>query len=52
MGVIRDSGDAMHRAYGAGARCLYLIRPDYYVGFRALPPDASSLLENLGLIFK
>lgn len=52
LSVIRDPEHAAHRAYGAGARCLYLIRPDAYVGFRAQPPDQASLIENLGLIFK
>jgi 2-polyprenyl-6-methoxyphenol hydroxylase-like FAD-dependent oxidoreductase len=52
ISVIHDLEHALHRAYGAGARCLYLIRPDAYVGFRAQPPDAASLLENLNLIFK
>jgi len=52
LNVIKDPGGVAHRAFGAGARCFYLIRPDFYVGFRALPPDGSGLLKNLGLIFK
>jgi hypothetical protein len=50
--VIRDPKGALHRAYGADSRCLYLIRPDNYVGFRAFPPDQASLLKHLDLIFK
>jgi 2-polyprenyl-6-methoxyphenol hydroxylase-like FAD-dependent oxidoreductase len=49
---IRDFSHAMHRRYGAGARCLYLIRPDAYVGFRSQPAETQSLLEHLARIFK
>ncbi|MDO8433009.1 MAG: FAD-dependent monooxygenase [Candidatus Binatus sp.] len=50
--LIRDLSHLIHRAYGAGSRCIYLIRPDGYVGFRAQPPDQASLLANLGNILK
>jgi hypothetical protein len=50
--AIRDVSHLIHRAYGAGSRCIYLIRPDGYVGFRAQPPDQESLLANLGNILK
>jgi len=52
LNTVRDTAHEMHRVYGAGARCLYLIRPDGYVGFRAQPPDAPSLIKNLGLTLK
>jgi 2-polyprenyl-6-methoxyphenol hydroxylase-like FAD-dependent oxidoreductase len=52
VNLIRDVSHLIHRAYGAGARCIYLIRPDGYVGFRAQPPDQESLLANLDKIFK
>ena len=52
VNLIRDVSHQIHRAYGAGSRCIYLIRPDGYVGFRAQPPDEKSLLANLGNILK
>ena len=50
--VIVDADLAAHRAYGAVASCLYLIRPDGYVGFRGLPPDRVSLGGFLSRIFR
>lgn len=32
-----DSGLEAHHAYGARQECLYLVRPDGYVGFRSQP---------------
>ena len=52
VGVIRDPSHTLHRAYGACARCLYLIRPDGYVGYRAQPLNQAGLLANLDLIFE
>ncbi len=40
-----------HHHYGAGSECLYLIRPDGYVGFRSLPADKQSLSQYLTRIF-
>lgn len=42
-GVIPDPTGAAHRSYGAESPILYLIRPDGYVGYRALPPDPQAL---------
>jgi len=39
------------RAYGARRGCLYLIRPDGYVGYRATPIDAAGLARHLDAIF-
>jgi len=50
LSVVRDISHAMNRRYGA--RCLYLIRPDAYVGFRSQPADASALLAHLATVFK
>jgi hypothetical protein len=50
--VIIDTQQSAHRAYGASAPCLYLIRPDGYVGFRSLPPDRGSLSGYLSRIFR
>jgi hypothetical protein len=39
-------GDLEHR-YGAGAQCLYLIRPDGYIGFRSQPVNGDALFKHL-----
>lgn len=49
--VILDHEGAVHDRYGASAECLYLIRPDGYVGYRAQPADADKLLAYLETIF-
>jgi hypothetical protein len=33
--VLCDPDHGTHKTYGAGSSCLYLIRPDGYVGFRS-----------------
>lgn len=47
VAVLLDPGGAMHRRYGATRECLYLIRPDEYVGYRSHPLDAGRLLAHL-----
>ena len=49
--VLLDTDGALHRRYGAGAECLYLVRPDGYVGFRSQPVDAGALVAHLDRIF-
>ncbi len=41
--VLIDERELAHGAYGAQAECLYLIRPDKFVGFRSLPPNWDKL---------
>ncbi len=38
-----DTDAALHHRYGADSACVYLIRPDGYIGYRAQPMDAASL---------
>lgn len=45
--VVLDAKGALHRRYGAGSECLYLLRPDGYVGFRAQPASWAALEEHL-----
>jgi len=45
--VLIDPDGSLHRGYGARSACLYLLRPDGYIGYRALPPDASRLRAYL-----
>lgn len=46
-----DPDLSIHHRYGAGSECLYLLRPDGYVGFRSLPADKKSLAVYLQKIF-
>jgi 2-polyprenyl-6-methoxyphenol hydroxylase-like FAD-dependent oxidoreductase len=49
--VVLDAGKAMHRRYGAGSECLYLVRPDGYVGFRSQPAAWKPLEAHLASIY-
>ncbi len=46
--VVFDPTLDAHRAYGAGAECLYLVRPDGYIAWRSQPADRERLLDFLG----
>jgi 2-polyprenyl-6-methoxyphenol hydroxylase-like FAD-dependent oxidoreductase len=45
--VLLDPKGSLHRRYGAGSECLYLVRPDGYVGFRSQPASWGALAEHL-----
>jgi len=45
--VIFDQDSKLHSEYGASAECLYLIRPDGFIGFRSQPAEQSTLLEHI-----
>jgi 2-polyprenyl-6-methoxyphenol hydroxylase-like FAD-dependent oxidoreductase len=45
--VVLDTSKTLHRRYGAGSECLYLIRPDGYVGFRSQPASWQALEAHL-----
>ncbi len=49
--LIDPDGDFHHR-YGARSNCLYLIRPDKYVGFRSQPAQLEPLLKHCARIFR
>jgi 2-polyprenyl-6-methoxyphenol hydroxylase-like FAD-dependent oxidoreductase len=40
---INDQEMELHRCYGANSECLYLIRPDGYIGFRSQPASFEKL---------
>ena len=46
-----DAEGELRRQYGAGSGCLYLIRPDGYVGYRSQPADAGRLSAYLQTMF-
>ncbi|MCC6997161.1 MAG: FAD-dependent monooxygenase [Deltaproteobacteria bacterium] len=50
--VLHDVDGDLEERYGAQAECLYLLRPDLYVGFRSQPADEEALLGHLNRIFK
>jgi len=43
--TIVDLGGAIHHRYGAGLPCVYILRPDRYVGFRALSAEPMPVLQ-------
>jgi 2-polyprenyl-6-methoxyphenol hydroxylase-like FAD-dependent oxidoreductase len=49
--ILLDPHGEMHHRYGARHQCLYLVRPDDYIGFRSQPAEAEELLKYLGRIF-
>jgi 2-polyprenyl-6-methoxyphenol hydroxylase-like FAD-dependent oxidoreductase len=49
--VLLDPQRALRQRYNAAAECLYLIRPDGYIGYRSYPADAASLNDYLKQLF-
>lgn len=47
-----DGDHRMHTAFGASRACVYLVRPDGYVGFRNQPASLADLQEYLDTIFR
>jgi hypothetical protein len=50
-GVFHDLNGALHERYGTRGDCLYLIRPDGYVGCRAMPAEEGPLTEYFQRVF-
>lgn len=49
--ILLDPEGAAHARYGAEGECLYLVRPDGYVGFRSQPPLWEPLARYLEEVF-
>jgi hypothetical protein len=49
--ILLDPKGELHHRYGARNACLYVVRPDGYVGFRSQPPDPEALKSYLAQIF-
>jgi hypothetical protein len=49
--LLLDPRGGLHHRYGARHACLYVIRPDGYVGFRSQPPDPEALKAYFSRIF-
>jgi pentachlorophenol monooxygenase len=52
IGVLRDADDTFRVAYGASGACVYLVRPDGYVGYRHDALDADGIIRALGRIVR
>jgi 2-polyprenyl-6-methoxyphenol hydroxylase-like FAD-dependent oxidoreductase len=50
--LLHDQTGALHERLGADRPSLCLVRPDGHLGFRAEPPDMTSLQAHLGRIFR
>lgn len=50
--VLLDPEGALHRRFGARTECLYLIRPDGYVGYRCQPADEAKLEAYLDRVLR
>ncbi|MBW3598817.1 MAG: FAD-dependent monooxygenase [Planctomycetes bacterium] len=46
-GLLQDASGELHGRFHAESPCLYLIRPDGYLGYRARPPDAAAFERYL-----
>jgi hypothetical protein len=49
--LLRDPHYGTHTTYGASSSCLYLVRPDGYIGFRSHTADESKLIDYVGRNF-
>ncbi len=49
---LADPTNALHRRFGAVGACLYLIRPDAYIGYRCQPLDSFAFREYLKRVFR
>lgn len=50
--ILVDPRDEAHARYGADAACLYLIRPEGYIGYRCRPLQIEHLQQYLAGIFR
>jgi hypothetical protein len=49
--ILLDPRGELHHRYGARSACLYVVRPDGYIGFRSQPPDPETLKSYFTQIF-
>ncbi|WP_454062374.1 FAD-dependent monooxygenase [Candidatus Nitrospira salsa] len=52
VAYIRDSNGVVHRRYGADQCCVYVIRPDGYVGYTSQPTTRRSLEKYFSHLFR
>ena len=51
ISVVQDDEGELHQRYGAHSHCIYLIRPDGYIGYRSQPAKLDLFLEYGDRIF-
>ena len=51
ISVVQDDEGELHQRYGAHSHCIYLIRPDGYIGYRSQPAKLDLFLEYCDRIF-
>ena len=51
ISVMQDDEGELHQRYGAHSHCIYLIRPDGYIGYRSQPAKLDLFLEYCDRIF-
>ena len=49
--ILLDPRGELHHRYGARNACMYVVRPDGYIGFRSQPPDPEALKSYFKQIF-
>lgn len=47
ISVLLDPDGELEKVYGAVTECLYVLRPDLYVGYRSQPADGAHLMAYL-----
>ena len=50
--VLLDPDGDLEKRYAATTECVYLIRPDGYIGYRSQPADEAKLMDYLKSIFR
>ncbi|MEO7093371.1 MAG: FAD-dependent monooxygenase, partial [Polyangiales bacterium] len=48
--LLLDGHRSLHRRYGAGSECLFVIRPDGYIGYRSQPAQVEPVMGYLSTI--
>ena len=51
IAVVSDDEGELHQRYGAHSHCIYLIRPDGYIGYRSQPAKLDLFLEYCDRLF-
>ena len=51
ISTVQDDNGELHQRYGAHSHCIYLIRPDGYIGYRSQPAKLDLFLEYCDRIF-
>jgi len=50
--LVLDERHAIHEKFGARTSCVYLVRPDGYVGYRGCPGDPDRISAYLRTVFR